>query len=100
MPTTGVEPWTPVDSLAWLKAMAWDLRGNYDDEIDRARLSGVDRRPSGSTQLYPAYPLRTATQPILSDDGPRARPPTGSAPAAAAAPRGPAAPSEQARARR
>ena len=22
------EPWTPVDSLAWLKAMAWDLRGN------------------------------------------------------------------------
>ncbi|MGO1562167.1 MAG: penicillin acylase family protein, partial [Actinomycetaceae bacterium] len=22
-----IEPWTPVDSLAWLKAMAWDLRG-------------------------------------------------------------------------
>ncbi len=30
------EPWDPVDSLAWLKAMAWDLRGNYDDELQRA----------------------------------------------------------------
>ncbi len=26
-----IEPWTPVDSLAWLKAMAWDLRSNYDE---------------------------------------------------------------------
>ena len=33
-----IEPWTPVDSLAWLKAMAWDLKGNYDDELDRARM--------------------------------------------------------------
>ena len=23
-----IEPWTPADSLSWLKAMAWDLRGN------------------------------------------------------------------------
>ena len=28
------EKWDPVDSLAWLKAMAWDLRGNYDDELE------------------------------------------------------------------
>ncbi len=27
------EPWTPADSLSWLKAMAWDLRGNMDEEI-------------------------------------------------------------------
>ena len=25
------EPWDPVDSVAWLKAMAWDLRGNMED---------------------------------------------------------------------
>ena len=31
-----IEPWTPVDSVAWLKALAWDLRGNMDDEIQRA----------------------------------------------------------------
>ena len=30
------EPWTAADSLAWLKAMAWDLRGNMQDEIGRA----------------------------------------------------------------
>ncbi|MET9219814.1 penicillin acylase family protein [Streptomyces sp. NPDC003300] len=48
-------PWTPVDSVAWLKAMAWDLRGNMQDEIDRAlmtsRLSQAQIK-----QLYPAYP--------------------------------------------
>jgi penicillin G amidase len=49
------EPWTPVDSVAWLKAMAWDLRGNMQDEINRAlmtsRLSQAQIK-----QLYPAYP--------------------------------------------
>lgn len=25
-----IEPWSPVDTLAWLKAMAWDLRGNME----------------------------------------------------------------------
>ena len=29
---TRLRPWHPVDSLAWLKAMAWDLRGNMTDE--------------------------------------------------------------------
>src|SRR5690606_17280716 len=31
-----IEPWSPVDSLAWLKAMAWDLRGNMQTAITRA----------------------------------------------------------------
>lgn len=47
--------WTPVDSLAWLKAMAWDLRGNMTEEIDRALvLAGHTRAEVAS--LYPAYP--------------------------------------------
>ena len=25
------EPWRPADSLVWLKMMAWDLGGNWDD---------------------------------------------------------------------
>ncbi len=49
------EPWTPVDSLAWLKAMAWDLRGNMDDEVDRALLS-VNHDQEQVDELYPAYP--------------------------------------------
>ena len=48
------EPWTPVDSLAWLKAMAWDLRGNMDDEIGRVHRRPRPR-PAEVAQLYPAY---------------------------------------------
>jgi penicillin amidase len=32
------EPWHPADTLAWGKAMAWDLGGNLNEEIDRALL--------------------------------------------------------------
>jgi penicillin amidase len=50
-----VEDWTPADSVSWLKAMAWDLRGNMDDEIARARMS-ARRTPAEIAQLYPPYP--------------------------------------------
>ncbi|MER5707403.1 penicillin acylase family protein [Streptomyces sp. NPDC042898] len=58
-----IEPWTPVDSVAWLKAMAWDLRGNMQDEIDRSLMTS---RLSASQikQLYPEYPY-ALHQPIL-----------------------------------
>jgi len=32
------EPWEPVDTLVWGKVMAWDLGGNWDAELLRARL--------------------------------------------------------------
>ncbi|MEU2333997.1 penicillin acylase family protein [Streptomyces sp. NPDC006654] len=49
------EQWTPVDSVSWLKAMAWDLRGNMQDEIDRALMtSRLD--PQQIKDLYPDYP--------------------------------------------
>ncbi|MGW0804327.1 penicillin acylase family protein [Nonomuraea sp. NPDC002799] len=50
-----VEPWTAVDSLAWLKAMAWDLRSNMEDEIDRA-LALTKLPKERVEQLYPGYP--------------------------------------------
>jgi penicillin G amidase len=49
------EKWTAVDSLAWLKAMAWDLRGNMQDEIDRVLLS-VNHTDEQIAELYPPYP--------------------------------------------
>ncbi|MET8676977.1 penicillin acylase family protein [Streptomyces sp. NPDC004647] len=49
------EKWTPVDSVAWLKAMAWDLRGNMQEEIDRSLLSSR-LTPQQIEDLYPAYP--------------------------------------------
>ncbi|OEV12328.1 penicillin acylase family protein [Streptomyces nanshensis] len=49
------EKWDPVDSVAWLKAMAWDLRANMSDEIDRALMAG--RLSEGQiADLYPDYP--------------------------------------------
>jgi len=33
------EPWSPVDSLAWLKMMAWDLNGSWRDELLHMQLA-------------------------------------------------------------
>ncbi|MDT0488839.1 penicillin acylase family protein, partial [Streptomyces doebereineriae] len=45
-------------SVAWLKAMAWDLRGNMQDEIDRSLLTS--RLDKGQIEdLYPEYPYKT-----------------------------------------
>ena len=55
---------TPVDSLAWLKAMAWDLRGNYDDELD----AGPAQRPAHPGPDQPDLPAYDydAHPPILA----------------------------------
>lgn len=49
------DDWDPVDSVAWLKAMAWDLRGNMSDEIDRALMSSRLTKKQIES-LYPRYP--------------------------------------------
>ncbi|MEV7632820.1 penicillin acylase family protein [Microbacterium sp. NPDC089318] len=59
------EAWQPADSVAWLKAMAWDLRTNIEDETDRALLA-ARLAASGDTgeetaglieKIYPDYPF-------------------------------------------
>ncbi|MCX3059046.1 penicillin acylase family protein [Streptomyces beihaiensis] len=59
------QKWTPVDSVAWLKAMAWDLRGNMQDEIDRSLMTS---RLSAKqiADLYPAYPYKR-NKPIVQE---------------------------------
>ncbi|MEU9363252.1 penicillin acylase family protein [Streptomyces avermitilis] len=49
------QEWTPVDSVSWLKAMAWDLRGNMQDEIDRSLMTSR-LGPKQIADLYPDYP--------------------------------------------
>ncbi|MEU9358628.1 penicillin acylase family protein [Streptomyces sp. NPDC048301] len=57
--------WTPVDSVAWLKAMAWDLRGNMQDEIDRSLMtSRLDSKQI--EDLYPDYPYEK-NRPIVEE---------------------------------
>jgi len=60
-----IAPWDPVDSLAWLKAMAWDLRGNMEDEIRRAALVAHGLSRDEVEQLYPTYPF-DRNQPIVT----------------------------------
>ncbi|MFF7650439.1 penicillin acylase family protein [Streptomyces sp. NPDC007983] len=57
------EKWTPVDSVAWLKAMAWDLRGNMQDEVDRA-LASSRLSAKQIEELYPSYPY-SRNKPIV-----------------------------------
>ncbi|MEV6282070.1 penicillin acylase family protein [Kribbella sp. NPDC051770] len=58
------EPWTAADSLAWLKAMAWDLGGNMEAEITRTKLA-ASLPPKTIDSLYPAYPYQR-NEPILT----------------------------------
>ena len=50
-----IKPWTPVNSMTWGKAMAWDLRGNMDEEIQRAVLLKT-LTPEQVAELFPDYP--------------------------------------------
>ncbi|WP_327189643.1 penicillin acylase family protein [Streptomyces xinghaiensis] len=59
------EAWDPVDSVAWLKAMAWDLRGNMQDEIDRSLMTTRFSQKQ-IAQLYPEYPA-DRNKPIVRD---------------------------------
>ena len=87
-PDYAPEPWEPADSVAWLKAMAWDLRGNIEDETERSLLAaelsgGRDGEGTGPTatedtlaKLYPDYPFdenpvivpKISTVPTLGTD--------------------------------
>lgn len=49
-------PWGPADSVAWIKAMAWDLASNMDDEISRVLIADKVGQKKAE-QLYPAYPF-------------------------------------------
>ncbi|MFI6059840.1 penicillin acylase family protein [Streptomyces sp. NPDC051286] len=76
--------WTPVDSVAWLKAMAWDLRGNMQDEIDRSLMTSRLSKKQ-IEDLYPAYPYdkhapivsQGAISPVTGTFDPKATPASG-----------------------
>lgn len=55
-PDYEIEPWTPADSVAWLKAMAWDLRSNIESETQRAVLA-PDFTEAQIDGIYPGYPF-------------------------------------------
>src|SRR5205085_8456018 len=49
------EPWSEIDSAAWTKMMAWDLGGNWRNELLRLQLAS--RLPTSAIQEFlPPYP--------------------------------------------
>jgi penicillin amidase len=58
------EPWQPADSIAWGKMMAWDLGGNWRDELLRMRLAKT--LPLARIhELLPPYPGEQV--PLIAD---------------------------------
>jgi len=80
VPQKAPEAWDPVDSLAWLKAMAWDLRANYDSELSRAMTYRFVQDVARVEELFPAYP-QDRNLPIVTVGDPTAEVTTTAAPA-------------------
>lgn len=59
------EPWQPIDSLVWAKMMAWDLGGNWSDEVLRALLI-AKVGPEDANVLMQTY---TADGPLILPEG-------------------------------
>ncbi|MFE9411697.1 penicillin acylase family protein [Streptomyces sp. NPDC006704] len=59
------EPWTPADSVSWLKTMAWNLNTGMIDQFQHAMLAA--RLPAGTADaLSPAYDYQRWS-PIVPD---------------------------------
>lgn len=65
-PDYKVEKWTPIHTLTWAKAMAWNLGGNLSEEIERAVLLKT-LTPEQVDQLFPPYPK---DHPVIVDELP------------------------------
>jgi penicillin G amidase len=81
-----IEPWTPIDSLAWGKVMAWNLTDSYDRELTRESLLEAVG-PEMTTAFAPPWPYGerptilqpedlplTAASLTVSNDGVAGRP--------------------------
>jgi penicillin amidase len=49
------EDWTPIHTLTWAKAMAWDLGSNMSAELARSRFNRT-LGPERAGELFPPYP--------------------------------------------
>jgi penicillin amidase len=58
------EPWTPEDSVAWAIMMAWDLGGNWNNELQRMRLA-LKLPVARIDELLLPYP---GDKPLISTD--------------------------------
>jgi len=52
---TTPEPWKPADSIVWVKMMAWDLGGNWGNELLRFRMLQKNLSPQQIAEFMPPY---------------------------------------------
>lgn len=65
-----IEPWTPVDSIVWGKAMAWQL-GDNGNELTRSGLAAIlDMDSNLYKDLFPDYDYNDYPTVILESDLP------------------------------
>lgn len=60
-----IEPWSPIDSLALLKALAWEMRSNIEDELDRVLAYTTLGEVAMADRLFPSY-VASGNAPILA----------------------------------
>ncbi len=68
------EPWTAVDSLTWVKVMAWSLGGTWSAEVFRSALAERGLSEAAIAELLPDY---DAGRPIIVGTSELARPAPG-----------------------
>ena len=61
-----LEPWSPIDTLAWQKVQAWQLGGNYDTEVFRMLADAKVGDPARTDELFPPY---AADMPVITPSG-------------------------------
>lgn len=64
-----VDPWTPVDSLAWAKVMADNLSGNWESEVLRSELTEVLGEEM-TNQFMPTWPFGDKPTILKAEDLP------------------------------
>jgi len=52
---TTPEPWKPADSIVWVKMMAWDLGGNWGNELLRFQMLQKNLSPQQVAEFMPPY---------------------------------------------
>jgi len=60
-----IEAWTPVDSIVLLKAIAWEMRSNIEDELDRALAYSALGDMPAVERLFPKY-AESGNAPMLA----------------------------------
>ncbi len=64
-----IEPWTPLDTVAWGVAMAWDLKGSGNMESEQERAVLVQMLGEQLTsELLPFYPFDKRPAIVTSDE--------------------------------